>query len=290
MFRFPLLLFSGILLPCSFLFSQYPVINIGTTWTYELVQPIAHTTFKTYEVIEKTTWQDSTAYVIEDGDTGSLDYMHVAARKVYFWNQQAERYELHFDYAATEDYSAQWMGVCHQEDGIATANVDSLTALELSGDIITVQHLSIADNGSFVHDMPAKIYTGIGNDESLKLQLGYGLCDLNSRTTRLRCFTNGEVAYNFVGYPCDTTFVISSVSESLAANITLYPNPSTGDVVIEGVPGQNPSYSLYSTTGQLIQKGMLRNNQLTIRQPGVYVLVLTIGDRQWREKVVVERR
>jgi hypothetical protein len=215
--------------------------------------------------------------------------MHVAGNQVYFWNQQADRFELHFDYAAAENYFAQWSGVCHSEDGVATANIDSLTEISVSGDLLDVQHLSIADNGSFVHDMPAKVYVGIGNDESLKLQLGYGLCDPNSRTTKLRCFANGEVAYNFVDYPCDTTFIISAVAEVFSSELRIYPNPSTGNITIDGAAFSDVLFSIYDSTGKLLKSGTLQTNSLFIEEPGVYFLSLQKEDMLWQQKVVILR-
>ena len=60
-------------------------------------------------------------------------------------------------------------------------------------------------------------------------------------------------------------------------DVIIYPNPSTGVVNIMGRDEGNIGYELYSLIGELIDKGKIDNNQLSIHDQGMYILKLYAG-------------
>ena len=251
------------------------IFDIGTKWTYEVnrISPPL-TTYTTYEVIGLTTLNDTLAYVIEEGFYGYLEYMYVSGDSIYFWNLELEHFQLNFDFSATEEYQTIWAGQCYSmETGDAFVTVDSIRQLSIAGDTLDVQYLDIAYSSTY-GDLAAKIYAGIGNDYNFKLGLGED-CDVGRRTTRLRCFENNENNYNFVGYPCDTNFIVSVNEIALVEPYVIYPNPSKGEVNIKGLTGKKVNYILYDIVGRRIQQGTLQNGKLTIETSGVYQLFIT---------------
>jgi len=248
-------------------------IDIGTKWTYEVVLNGVATTYETYEVIGLTTQNDTLAYVIEEGSGGVLDYMYVAGDSIYFWNRQLDAFQLNYDFSATDNYETTWAGQCFSTDmGTAIAVVDSIRQVTLAGNTLDIQYLDVTYSSTY-ENLPAKIYAGIGNDYRLKLGLGED-CDVSRVITRLRCYEDSENSYNFVGYPCDSSFVVNVNEIDPTEAYTIYPNPSRGEVNIKGLTGERINYTLFDIAGRQVQQGKLYNGQLYIQQPGVYLLVV----------------
>jgi len=105
--------------------------------------------------------------------------------------------------------------------------------------------------------------------------------------THLRCFETLDASFNFVGYPCDSTWVITSTTDILPPATAVYPNPNDGQVFVDGVLGQKVRYALYDIAGRCEQQGVLQNEQLYIAHPGVYFLLLEVAGIWSSHKVVV---
>jgi len=92
------------------------------------------------------------------------------------------------------------------------------------------------------------------------------------------------IDYNF------TAGMISSVqSEHIASPVLLYPNPSSGDIFLEGLDNWESTISItvYSTTGQLVYSGYVSRDEINRRpvsmlsslHQGSYTIHLTDGNR-----------
>lgn len=262
-----------------------PVFDIGTRWTYEVETfaggPAKSVSFETYEIVDTAIVGGQTAFAVEEGSTGNLQYLRQEGSLVYFWDADLEMYQLNYDFSVNSQYGTQWTGQCSSGGGIAMIEVDSVTQETVMGDTLPVQHLRIENNGTIEGDLLTNVYAGIGQQSGgLRLPLGYGLCDAVREITRLRCFDNDSLQYNFVGYSCDSTFVITSTSEVTQGAINIFPNPSSGLINIEGAPPSAP-YELYAVDGRLVQSGVFGGNQLFIERPGIYWLKVSTG-KHWK--------
>lgn len=275
---------------CDYRTPTFLSFDIGTRWVYEVETlsggPSKSVSFESYEIIDTASVGGQTAYVVEEGTTGNLLYLRQEGNEVYFWDTGLETYQLNYDFSAYSQYGTVWTGQCSSGGGLAAIYLDSITQETVMGDTLSLQHLRIENNGTFEGDLLTKVYAGIGQQSGgLRLQLGYGLCDPVQSVTQLRCFENDSLQYNFLGYPCDSTFVISSNSEVLRKEINIFPNPTSGRLTIEGAAASS-LYELYDTSGRIVQSGLLHNGQLYIEQPGVYWLKLRVSN-QWRVMKVV---
>jgi hypothetical protein len=277
-------------------------LHIGARWTYEEVDDGYRVVPAVYEIVDTTVLNDTTAFVVEKvegaAEIGQLTYVHVRADSVYHYNAIADRFELRFVYESpttesdlldfTVNYEAPWHGPCAPGPDVAQVYVDSLTLRNIDGYAFPIQNLRVANNGSFVHDLTGRVYTGIGNDKSFRLGLGYGLCDFPWYTTKLRCFEANGLTHNFVDYPCDSTWLVSSTEDlTFDTPVEVFPNPSRGEIHLRGLPARPIPYVVYDSQGRLMQDGMLRHNQLRLDTPGVYFLYLTVRDKVVVRKLVI---
>jgi hypothetical protein len=280
-------------------------LHVGSRWTYEEVNSWGSVGPGVYEIVDTTTLNDTLAYVVEKTlgvGEGQITYLHTVEDTVYHYNADEEHFELRFVYNAptTEsdlldfivNYEAPWSGVCHNELDEAQVYVDSVTQRIIGNYVFPIQHLRIANNGSEVNDLKAQIYTGIGNNESFRLGLGYGLCDPPWRTTQLRCFETNGATHHFVDYPCDSTWLISN-TETLPeiSDITVFPNPGKGTFQLRGLPAGTVPYTVYDLQGRPLQQGVLQEPILRLSlEDGVYLLQLSIDNKRMvtRKLVVMQ--
>ncbi len=270
---------------CNYRTPIFPGFDIGTKWIYEVETfsggPFKNISFESYEIVDTATIGGQVAFVVEEGSTGTLHYLRQEGNIISFWDTDLETYQLNYDFALYSQYGVPWAGQCSGGGGIATMSADSITQRVVDGDTIPLQHLRIENNGTIEGDLLTNVYAGIGQQSGgLRLPLGYGLCDAVREITRLRCFDNDSLQYNFVGYSCDSTFLITSTSETTQSAISLFPNPSSGLVNIKGAPLSAP-YELYAVDGRLVQSGIISGRQLFIDRPGIYWLKVST-DKHWK--------
>ena len=89
--------------------------------------------------------------------------------------------------------------------------------------------------------------------------------------------------------PIDTD--VEELSQSQALQIRIYPNPSMGQVQVEGAEA-GAEYTLLNTMGQALQRGPLNNGQIDLGQlpNGLYLLHLSMEEgRSWTGKVLLAR-
>lgn len=213
--------------------------------------------------------------------------MYQEENKIYFWDNELEHFQLNFDFQNNVAYNVSWSGGGLQ--GIAHVNIDSVAQWTNDTATIDVQHLRIENNGTLTSDLFTRVYKNIGSYSGLTLDLGCGLCDPTVRVTKLRCFENEDVSYNFLGYPCDSTFVATNTQNIRVGELQLFPNPTTGIIRIKGINEMLTHYQIFNINGQLIQEGKLNNQSIFIDHPGVYILKFKQEDYWYVEKIVVSR-
>lgn len=121
---------------------------------------------------------------------------------------------------------------------------------------------------------PQKIY--LDPTDGLPILTGYG---------SFSTFTNND---DMLAMKVKSTTV--SINPILDAGPSVFPNPSRGQVWVDGFDFEQ--YQLYNLYGQLIQEGKLENNQLSIRphiSGGIYWLRLNKGEKSAGLKIKLER-
>lgn len=270
------------LLAISISLSGQETYSIGTQWIYETEESFVapSTGFITREVTDTVMQGDRIKYI------GAADTFYVEARKMYFWDDYYEEYIMYFDFASTTEYDIQYYDEILGIEGVATIVIDSTGYELISGDYLGVQYVTVLNSGSIEGPYQTKVYDGIGEaNDGIRFLLGCGLCDPFVNITQIRCFTNDTISYQFVPYPCDTTFVVTSVAELSERNITIYPNPTSGLINIGGLD-REAEYELYSVDGKRIQSGLTTNQSLFIKTPGLYLLKVKVDDFWMVKKVV----
>ena len=81
-----------------------------------------------------------------------------------------------------------------------------------------------------------------------------------------------------------------SIEDNLKESITLYPNPSSDYIFLDG-KYENPTYKVFSITGEIVLKGILLNNTIEISglSTGFYELKLTNREKVTKGGFVVSR-
>ena len=97
-------------------------------------------------------------------------------------------------------------------------------------------------------------------------------------------------------YVCDYIYayddIQTSVQSSEASKVSLYPNPASGSVVLDGLQDGEAEVQIYDLSGRLLSvrhaEGPSMMLDVTILAPGCYVLKVTQGDEVKVVKMVVE--
>lgn len=257
--------------------------RIGTRWTYETEESFVapSTRFMTRVVIDTIMEEDRIKYAL-----GGLDTFYIEERKMFFWDDYYEEYIMYFDFASTTEYDIKYYDEILGIEGIATIVIDSTGYEYFGNDSLKLQYVTVVNSGTIEPPYQTKVYDGIGDaDQGIQFLLGCGLCDPSVQITQLRCFTNDSMSYQFVPYPCDTTFIVTSVSDLSEKDIAIYPNPTSGLINIDGLD-KEVEYQLYSVDGKLTQSGITTNQSLFIKTSGLHLLKIKVDDHWMVKKVV----
>lgn len=89
----------------------------------------------------------------------------------------------------------------------------------------------------------------------------------------------------------DPTTISTAISDDLntADAITIYPNPTSGTIHVNGLEAAEASYELYDLTGRCIARGLIQNNRFDANvDSGVYLLQIIDGQKGMVQKVTVK--
>ncbi len=259
--------------------------NIGDQWTYEEVQYFgggnSEIRYKSY-IIQDTFFEGGqTKFIIDIQDT-----FYIEDNKMYFWDEHYNEYIKYYDFEATTTYEVKYFDPFRQSDEIATIVVDSISYKYFGKDSLKIQHVHILNSGT-LEEYHEEVFEGISAGHfGIKFLLGCGLCDFNPSITKLRCFSNEEMSYNFVDYACDSIWLSTKTSEINIEDFLIYPNPNVGIVNIQGLNNEVP-YEIFTSSGKLFKKGMTKNYSLSIDEKGFYILRFYING-VWISKKIVK--
>lgn len=210
--------------------------NIGDRWIYETESYIGNGDVQTsYQSIAI---EDSV--IDSDGLVkyafGQLDTFYVRDNRMFFWDEYYEEYVMYFDFDAMSSYTIKYYDQFRESEEVATVLIDSISYYRFSdGDSIRQQHVRILNSGLVEGEYSDIIYGGIGTKTGgVRPLLGCGLCDPDPVITHLRCFLSQDKKYQFVPYACDSSFIITSISEVTADKLSIVPNPTTSSIRVQG--------------------------------------------------------
>ena len=201
--------------------------------------------------------------------------MYENDNKIFFWDDVVDSFRLHYDFDEMFQYYSPWASLCASQDtGTATVNIDSVSIYHLGNDSITIQNISISNNGTVNNDIITAVYKGIGLREfGIKLPLGMGLCDFNRAITKLRCFESGDIFYKFVDYSCDSTWFTTSINPVKNHEYVLFPNPTSG-IINFNAELVGSKYKVFNITGEFISEGIIKDDYLFVPKTGTFILQL----------------
>ena len=211
---------------------------------------------------------------------------------MYFWEDHYQEYIMYYDFTSTTEYQIKYYDWIQDIEDVAIVTIDSITYNHFDSDSLRVQHVSVVEliEGDIHSSFNTKLYEGIGpSDYGLKFKLGCGLCDnFNPFISDIRCFSTEESTYNFVDVACDSTWLVTDVDDVTYEEISVYPNPTTGQILMDDLVS-DIDYRLFDLQGRLIQQGVVTNSSLFIDHKGISILKLRIDDQWLTKKVVVLR-
>ncbi|MEM1322716.1 MAG: T9SS type A sorting domain-containing protein [Bacteroidota bacterium] len=263
--------------------------KIGTTWTYEVEDPLSRAvSFQTYTIIDSAVIMNEKVHVISNSYDANLEYMLVKEDSVLFYDERLEAFQLNYKFYEDIDYSVAWKGVCHDSEmEIADVTIDSITKMPVENDSIEVQNVRLSNNGSVNSDINTSILKNIGlMYGGLRLPLGLALCDSRRQITKVRCFESDNYEYNFNNYPCDSTWFTTSIEPIAPPKLELFPNPSTGLLTLRGID-HDVHFQVFNALGQLIGEDKSVNHTITISSPGFYYLSFQYSDKIFTQKVII---
>lgn len=97
--------------------------------------------------------------------------------------------------------------------------------------------------------------------------------------------TTGNELFSYALDPLATSVTTDSYNTN---SISLYPNPTTGVIHINGLEQSSVDYQVYDISGRMVQSGYT-NNQITLNvQPGIFIVKILDGNKISTNKVQVK--
>jgi hypothetical protein len=234
---------------------------VGATWVYTqrgFFPPPFSETPHVVEVESKEMYQGqlcSKLVGLNEGTVSDPLYVYTSNDSVFFYSDFSEQFELLYDFGAEpgESWIVNGLGTLNDCDSL-TVVVDSLSVREVSGVELDVIHVSYPDEPAF-YEWWDEIIIGIGNTMYLTPNFGF----FEYPPMGIRCYTAGDTSLQFVTYPCDTTFIISSTADvEEAPTVHLSPNPFSTELQVElELQARSAILELYDLTGILRKRAKL---------------------------------
>ena len=281
----------------SNLFSQSnPIWNIGTKWTYELLNSPRSFSYVTNEIVDTITIDNLKLYeVVSEPVFTGIKYFHFSDSKVYNYDPNSKILQLLYDFDETSSYQTEYRPICDPN-----FNGDSLVSQSYTIDIDSIDSFLLPDGQTTTiqytnNEVTRRVLKNIGFMEGYlhhthDWELGALICDeFGNFVTELRCFESDGIQYNFVGYPCDSTWLkVNTVEEELPA-FSVFPNPTHSELRISTDHNGSISYQIRSIDGKLVTQGITNTKSIQVDHlSGVYILRLFINDQWHNTKVLVE--
>lgn len=284
-----------------------PVWDVGTKWVYEFSPDGVVLSALINEITDTTTIDGLKLYVVEsEPEFSGIQYFHYKDGDVYNYNPSTGILQLLYDFDSTEGYKADYIPICDpffedagHEFKSYQIEIDSLDTFEMpDGTIRNLQYATPIDtffdgtDTSFIRESHRRILDQVGflngyihytHDWEIGV---YNCTELANYVYNLRCFENNSISYNFVDYPCDSTYVISSTKNiGLSDRLSLYPNPTEGIVHMSQLPADG-YFEIFNINGNLVQTGVTRSSILQLQETGLNIIRVKVEDDWSYHRVV----
>jgi len=268
--------------------SMFPV---GTEWYYEIQNANGSITYQHLEYMADTTINDEPVQIIvrintlydKDFSTeNSVEYIYASDNKVYWWNETLGEFTMLYDFAA--EVGDEW------EIKVGTSSllmhVDAEGTADYGGQ--TYRTLAVSDPENL---FSGTIICGIGHETSFFPEQLMTKDD-DFRVEGIRCvWQYGQLIFQQTEAECDEVYINYhyEVEESPAESFSIYPNPTTGYLVIHNSEFRIPNSSFLITTplGQTLMSGTITSEKhqidLSNLPKGLYFI--TIGNST--QKIVI---
>jgi len=292
----------------NFIFSQEkPVWDIGTKWTYEFNWMwVPNDTFDSavIEIVDTVTIDGLKLFLATrtHSTCNTSFYLHYKGQKVYNYNVNSQLLQLLYDFDSDASYETEYFPKCgldvNQNMGLADIPIviDSIKQYQMSdGSMRKLKYVRARDiyrsDTSLVMNHYHEVLDGIGFMRGSGFYthewfLDEYYCDqVTCFVKYLRCFENDTIKYNFVSFPCDSSFTSSqNVLEDI--DLKIYPNPTTEFIKVNSTT-PNFDYELFTLEGKLIEKdNITKTHKIQLPKSGVFILRIREGERWIAKKVV----
>jgi len=291
--RFRITFLLCILFCYTFLVGQNndPVWDIGTKWTYEFQAkpyPSSEISFVINEIIDTVTIDSLKLYKVASyPEYTGISYFHYKDGKVYNYNVSNGILQLLYDFNNSIGYSTDYRPICDPSfdyDSFISKSyyieIDSIKSYVLpDGTSSTIQYTDYED--------PRRILSNVGFLEGYihythDWELGMYICDeFANYVLDLRCFENDSVSYNFKDYPCDTTWMLSSVVDTKKEpSLIFFPNPASGQIQLRDF-NVELEFEIFDTNGSMVQYGKCNNGVIELLHEGLNIIKIRTRGDNW---------
>ncbi len=296
-----LLVFALILFNCLLGFSQPEFAPIGAEWYYTNGEAFSNTAgYYMLKSIKDTTIDSKECKVLSHTLVNSkristhlgqsIVYQDKKENKVYMY-VYANFYLLYdFTKVVGDTIVIKMPHSASSYDSIVTV-VDSVGIVTFPGNI-QLKSLDVRQVQESEFGFGGKIIEKIGN-----LHFLYPLNDLycdSGCPDPLRCYNDDKINFSLYQLPCDAVY--TDASKVKTADLSVYPNPISGEMLIQPGSTINEAFTLemYSVKGELVKTECLEEGSSLHRidtsslRNGIYILRLISDSGKYDEKVIVK--
>jgi hypothetical protein len=267
---------------------------VGAKWTYSELNFALKVVPHYVEAVEKEFYQGKWCSKLL---TSSFDimpyptYTYTQNDTVYYFSPGTSQFEMLYDFTAEvgDSWVVGGLPNVNPDNPLPydsdTITVDSISSLFIGGDTLKVWHI----HNTIWYGWGNRIIEKIGNEALFMPIHGF----IEAYVWGLRCFETSDQFYQFVPYPCDTTYSTINATQTLyeIGHLVISPNPAN-DLIQMPWEGPLESLQVFDATGRQMTSGrfQLLEGRLEVPvghlPPGMYFLSLKARDRVWSGRFV----
>jgi len=221
-------------------------------------------------------------------DDGTIETQNVYEEnnRVWKWHVGAFRLSIDMNLGVGDTLSFQYYEPIGYYDVVTVDSISTWT-VGPTGLALKVLHLSA--------ESPECRFTHVEKIGTIHdfLQLPY--CTTVPTIEHFRCYSDAEISFQYVSYPCDTAFHTAIEGEPSLANLKLrvYPNPTQGRFALELPAGQtHAALAIFDALGAKVLETSYREGQeinIECFPNGLYFAIAVIDAGKHMDCVIIKR-
>ncbi len=243
-----------------------------------------------YVVAGDTLLNDTLAKKVEihtlGGYTGNTLCVHEAQGRAWLWQEDAFELRVDMNLSAGDTFP----GALGWFPGYEAMVVDSIGHWEAGGPSVRLKALYLSavpatlSSCHFIHIERVGTTIAFMRKED---------CTTAADLVRFRCYSDQDVSFRLVDYPCDSATVVHVEALAKAAPPpSAFPNPTQGRFALELPAGQtHAALAIFDALGAKVLETSYREGQeldLTGLPAGVYFVSLEIANRETRTVTIIK--